>query len=56
MTVVDLFAGLGGWGATGRHPSYGLVCVLPAGHQPPPGQPPTSTAGWHRSADGKAVA
>lgn len=43
---------LGTCGAAARHPSYGRrVCVLPAGHQPLPGQPPTSTAGWHESDD-----
>ena len=43
---------LGACGATGRHPSYGhRVCTQPAGHQPPPGQPSTSTEGWHESAD-----
>ena len=39
-------------GATTRLPSYGLrVCVEPAGHQPAPDQPSTSTEGWHQSAD-----
>ena len=40
-------------GATAHLPSYGLrVCVEPAGHQPHPDQPSTSTEGWHQSADG----
>ena len=40
-------------GATARLPSYGhRVCVMPAGHQPDPDQPSTSTEGWHQSADG----
>ncbi len=39
-------------GATARHPSYGTrVCTMPAGHRRPPDQPPTSTDGWHQSAD-----
>ena len=43
---------LGTCGAAARHPSYGVrTCALPAGHQPPTGQPPTSTEGWHQSAD-----
>ena len=43
---------LGACGATARHPSYGVrTCVLPAGHQPSPGRPPTSTDGWHESTD-----
>jgi hypothetical protein len=43
---------LGTCGARARHPSYGTrTCTLPAGHQPPPGQPPTSTDGWHESTD-----
>ena len=38
--------------ATTHLRSYGLrVCVMPAGHQPAPGQPSTSTEGWHQSAD-----
>ena len=45
--------GLGTCGATARLPSYGhRVCVMPAGHQPDPDQPSTSTEGWHQSADG----
>jgi len=44
---------LGACNATARHPSYGWrTCTMPTGHQPPPDAPPTSTAGWHRSADG----
>lgn len=44
---------LGTCGATARHPSYGWrTCTQPTGHQPPPGAPPTSTEGWHRSNDG----
>ena len=40
-------------GATTRHRSYGhRTCVEPAGHQPAPDQPSTSTEGWHQSADG----
>jgi len=43
---------LGACGADARHPSYGRrTCALPAGHQPPPDAPPTSTEGWHQSAD-----
>lgn len=44
---------LGACGATAHHPSYGTrVCVMPAGHRPPPDAAPTSTDGWHQSADG----
>ena len=44
---------LGTCGATTRHRSYGhRTCVEPAGHQPAPDQPSTSTEGWHQSADG----
>lgn len=40
-------------GATATHPSYGTrTCTMPAGHQPPPDAAPTSTDGWHQSADG----
>ena len=43
---------LGACGATARHPSYGWrTCVEAAGHQPAPGQPSTSTEGWHESVD-----
>lgn len=43
---------LGACGHTARHPSYGWrTCVMPAGHQPPPDAPPTTTEGWHQSAD-----
>ena len=39
-------------GATAHLHSYGWrTCTLPAGHQPAPDQPPTSTEGWHESAD-----
>ena len=40
-------------GATAHLHSYGWrTCTQPAGHQPPPDQPSTSTEGWHQSADG----
>ena len=40
-------------GATARLRSHGTrTCVMPAGHQPAPDQPSTSTEGWHQSADG----
>jgi len=43
---------LGTCGATTRLPSYGhRTCTQPAGHQPAPDQPSTSTEGWHQSAD-----
>lgn len=39
-------------GATAHLRSYGhRVCTQPAGHQPAPDQPPTSTEGWHQSTD-----
>ena len=44
---------LGACNAIARHPSYGSrTCTMPAGHQPPPDAAPTSTDGWHQSADG----
>ena len=39
-------------GATAHLHSYGWrTYTLPAGHQPAPDQPSTSTEGWHESAD-----
>ena len=39
-------------GAVAHLRSYGRrTCTMPTGHQPPTGQPPTSTEGWHQSAD-----
>lgn len=49
---------LGACGHTTRLRSYGQrSCTEPAGHQPPPDAPPTSTEGWHRHThpDGTAV-
>lgn len=52
MTALGGQLELGACGATTRIPSYGRrTCVEPAGHQPPPDAPPTSTQGWHESAD-----
>ena len=30
---------------------HAAATIMPAGHQPAPGQPSTSTEGWHESAD-----